>query len=103
MIHLPFIIKMYSALFLPMELVASHRYVPLSVLFKKVIVNSLPFTTILSGSGSSPPSFVHNTGSGLQQSTIKGKFRESLGYDYRVLTVEVLQLFPGPFKYIFFP
>lgn len=29
------------------------------------MLRTLPLTTILSGSGSSPPSFVHNTGSGL--------------------------------------
>lgn len=63
--YLPCTMRTYSALLWPMVLVASHRYVPLSVLFRKRIFSSLPLTTIRSGSGNSPPSFVHKTGSGL--------------------------------------
>lgn len=63
--HLPCTIRTYSVLFRPIGFFASHRYVPLSVLFRKLMLRTLPLTTIRSGSGSSPPSFVHNTGSGL--------------------------------------
>ena len=61
----PCTMRTYSALLWPMVFVASHRYVPLSVLLRKRMFSSLPLTTIRSGSGNSPPSFVHKTGSGL--------------------------------------
>lgn len=63
--YLPYTNSTYSALPVPRWLLASHRYVPLSVLLSVVMVNSLPSTIIRSISGSSPPSLDHSTKSGL--------------------------------------
>lgn len=63
--HLPYTNSVYSALSVPRWLLASQRYVPLSVLLSVVMVNSLPSTIMRSMSGSSPPSLDHSTGSGL--------------------------------------
>lgn len=63
--YLPYTNSMYSAVLVPSSLVASQRYVPLSVLFSVVMVNSLPSTIIRSMSGSSPPSLDHTTRFGL--------------------------------------
>lgn len=63
----PYTNSAYSSLLVPRWFLASHRYVPLSVLLRFVMISSLPSTIIRSTSGSTPPSFVHNTRSGLQQ------------------------------------
>lgn len=64
--HSPYTYSLYSAMSVPRELLASQRYVPLSVLLSDVMTSSLPSTIMRSTSGSSPPSFVQITGSGLK-------------------------------------
>lgn len=65
----PYTNSTYSALLLPRWLLASQRYVPLSVLFSVVMVSSWPSTIMRSMSGSSPPSLDHSTDSGLEAKT----------------------------------
>lgn len=87
----PYTNSTYSAPLVPRWLLASQRYVPLSVLLSVVMVSSLPSTIIRSMSGSSPPSLDHSTGSGLWEKTggtkhndhciiLAGRVLESLFY-----------------------
>lgn len=70
-LYSPYTNSTYSALLVPRWLLASQRYVPLSVLFSVVMVSSLPSTIMRSMSGSSPPSLDHSTGSGLETENIR--------------------------------
>lgn len=70
-LYSPYTNSTYSALLVPRWLLASQRYVPLSVLFSVVMVSSLPSTIMRSMSGSSPPSLNHSTGSGLEIENIQ--------------------------------
>lgn len=72
--YLPYTYRVNSSLLVPRWLLASQRYVPLSVLFSVVMMRSRPSTIIRSISGSSPPSFVQNTGSGLKMKFGLSKF-----------------------------
>lgn len=78
-LYSPYTNSTYSALLVPRWLLASQRYVPLSVLFSVVMVSSLPSTIMRSMSGRSPPSLDHCTDSGLETENI-----HSLSHDWTI-------------------